>query len=129
MFNKVCASTATPSRLTGACHLLSGCHHSFPMKEKCVYNEGGDRKCSASAVSSCFFGGNSKEDNPKTWLNGIENGPYPQCSESSSLFSSPVKIKEPRAQRCSRDHLIQPEASRQIKLYFSFTGAVQVKRG
>lgn len=50
MFNKVHASTATPTRLTGARHLLGGCHHSFPMREKCAYNDKGDREklCASS---------------------------------------------------------------------------------
>lgn len=52
-----------------------------------------------------------------------------KCYESSSLSSKPVKIKEPRAQKCSNDLLVRPEASRQIKLYFNFISKVQVKRG
>ena len=139
VFNKACTSTATPTRLIGACHLLGGCHRSFPMREKCVHNDQRDREALYRQQVPAPFG-TLQHASLRSWPTGEGQLKYllkcsrkmdhtPNVMRALFLFSRPVKRKQPRAQRCSRDHLAQPKASRQIKLYFNFINTVQVRRG
>lgn len=58
---------------------------------------------------------------------GYKNGLRPKCYKSFPSSQAQCKL-EPRAQRCSREHLVQLEAATQTQLYFSFIDKVQVNR-